>query len=100
VKNPKPKVVKPKVVKPKVVKPKVVSRAKTYAIMINAGNDRNGNPRRGWLVYNADGRLLGFVDHAHVGRSALRDRFPQVVELGTIPTTPGAYRDAMKQELH
>jgi hypothetical protein len=41
------------------------------AIHINAGNDRNGNPKRGWIIANSDGE---FID-----------------------VQPAVYRDAMRQ---
>lgn len=43
------------------------------AIKLDAGNDRNGNPRRGWLVYldipNAP--LLGWVEEGYSGSTEL-----------------------------
>jgi hypothetical protein len=72
---------------------------KCYAVKINAGNDNNGNPRRGWLCYNAHGEYYGFVDEGYVGHRALTEVFPNVVELCTIPTTPGTYRDAKKDRV-
>jgi len=71
-------------------------RGKIYAVKINAGNDRNGNPRRGWLCYDIHGGYHFFVDEGYEGRQALLKEFPNAIELCTIPTTPGVYRDAMK----
>lgn len=69
---------------------------KTYAVKINAGNDTNGNPRRGWLLYDAAGAYLGFVDEGYDGRRALTSTASNVVELCSIPTTPKMYRDVLK----
>lgn len=71
-------------------------RGKVFAVKIDAGNDRNGNPRRGWLIYDNLGSFWGFVDEGYYGHSALKECCPKAVELCTIPTTPGVYRDAMK----
>ena len=49
---------------------------KVFAVKINAGNDRNGNPRR-----------------------ALTSLFPNAVELVEIPTTPGAYKTALSSRI-
>jgi len=45
----------------------------TMLIRVNAGNDRNGNPRRGWVVVaESDGMYLGFVDHGYAGWGNVR----------------------------
>ncbi len=46
------------------------------AIKIRATNDRNGNPRRGWLVYTNRGDFRGFVDEGYSGEGALRLAHP------------------------
>lgn len=40
-------------------------------IKIETTHDTNGNPRRGWLVYGADGAFLGFADENYRGTGAL-----------------------------
>ena len=67
-----------------------------YAMKVDAGLDRNGNGREGWLCYNADGDTLGFLDRG-CGRLSKEARiaFPRhksVVDLGTIPTTASFLR--------
>jgi len=42
-----------------------------YAMKIEANNDANGNPRRGWLVYDANGIFQGFADEGYRGSGAL-----------------------------
>ena len=34
-------------------------------IKVNAENDTNGNPRRGWIHYAIDGRFLGFYPEGY-----------------------------------
>lgn len=34
-------------------------------IKVNAQNDTNGNPRRGWIRYDLDGRFLGFYPEGY-----------------------------------
>ena len=72
---------------------------KVFAMKIKTKNDYSGNPRRGWLVYARNADFLGFVDEGYGGRRALTSLFPNAVELGEVPTTPGAYKDAMRDRL-
>jgi hypothetical protein len=47
------------------------------AIKINAGNDANGNPRRGWVILNtAEGytACVDFCDEGYHGSAAVTDR--------------------------
>lgn len=43
------------------------------AVKLDAGNDRNGNPRRGWLVYQdaPESPILGWVEEDYKGDSFL-----------------------------
>jgi hypothetical protein len=55
----------------------------------NAGHDRNGNPRRVYVVWDADGRFFDAIDEGYAGRpEPLRD----LLDLGTVPTTVNEYR--------
>ena len=49
--------------------------AATIVVKVNAGHDRNGNPRRGWLVIDpiSPERDPGFVEEGHQGYGALRE---------------------------
>lgn len=40
-------------------------------LRVRAPNDVNGNPRRGWIVYDASGTQVDFVDEGYHGRRAL-----------------------------
>lgn len=43
-------------------------------IKVNAQNDTNGNPRRGWIHLSAEGRFLGFYPEGYDdGGEILRD---------------------------
>ena len=57
-------------------------RKKVYAIYVDAGNDTNGNPRRGWVLNDKEGKYLGFLDEEYNGYSILRRAIPNVVDLG------------------
>lgn len=41
------------------------------AIHIDAGNDRNGNPKRGWIITDDRGDFIDFVDEGYGGRASL-----------------------------
>lgn len=75
---------------------------KALAQKVNAGNDRNGNPRRGWLVYDIDGSFAGFHDEGYEGLHGLKRRVASgttVVELAVVlPITLAAYKDLLKRD--
>jgi len=59
------------------------------AIKINAGNDKNGNPRRGWIVVDTSGTIERFVDESYEGKAALSQNAPHVPEMMLeIPVAP------------
>lgn len=73
-----------------------------YAIKIETKNDSNGNPRRGWLVYDTKGKLEGFARDQFSGDSALRSashrltgRSDQIITLAVIGTTISHYNTAL-----
>lgn len=47
------------------------------AIHIQAPNDTNGNPRRGWVIRAADGRMIEWIEEGYEGFQALVSRWPQ-----------------------
>ncbi|MEV6925498.1 hypothetical protein AB0M46_13510 [Dactylosporangium sp. NPDC051485] len=69
----------------------VTTQASLRAVKIDANNDAEGNPRRGWMIYTVAGRYLGFVNEGYNGPQALRD-IGDVQELCTVPTSPRFYR--------
>lgn len=75
----------------------MANKNKKYAVGIDAGQDANGNPRRGWFVYSSSGHLEGFLEEGYNGAWFLQRVFPGVVELvNRIPVKPGYYRDALR----
>jgi hypothetical protein len=74
--------------------------SKVYAVGINAGNDRNGNPRRGWFLYDAQGGYQGFLDEGYNGSSYLKHRFPKAVQLTySMPVSYATYASGMEAEI-
>lgn len=68
------------------------------AIKLNAGNDRNGNPRRGWAIVDPKtGDLVDFVDEGYRGWGALKEAYPDAVQGPEFPTTPGVYRELKRE---
>lgn len=63
------------------------------AIKIQTKNDSNGNPRRGWLVYQ-NNSLAAYVDEGYLGNLALRQAFGDAVEVlfPSIDVSPGELR--------
>lgn len=65
-------------------------------VYVNAGNDNNGNPRRGWLVVDAKGDTVDFVDHEYAGRGALEKKYPGIGRSIELTITPACYRALRK----
>jgi hypothetical protein len=64
---------------------------------INAGNDRNGNPRRAFLVFDAKtGNHLATIEEGYEGNSRLNKHYPKAVHLTNVLTTPTEYREWLK----
>lgn len=57
-------------------------------------NDINGNPRRLWVFFNAEGNVRTVIDENYGGRPAA---CKGLVDLGSVEIAPGVYR-AMKKE--
>ena len=47
-----------------------------FAIKVETKHDVNGNPRRGWLVYEKPGVCISFVEEGYAGERALRLAHP------------------------
>lgn len=74
-------------------------KTSTYGLVyINAGNDTNGNPRRGWIVgYGTEEPY--FVDEGYLGSQALINAGISPHEGKYLPAlivTPGEYRHWLK----
>lgn len=63
-------------------------------IKVNAQNDTNGNPRRGWVHYGIDGRFLGFYPEGYDdGGEILRElRINNYEGYPSINITPKEYK--------
>jgi hypothetical protein len=73
-----------------------------FAVEIGTKRDINGNSRRGWIIFTADGRIHGFVADHGVGRSALgMAGFKDIVDTGSmvdrIQVAPAEYRKWAKE---
>ncbi len=67
-------------------------------VKLNAGHDRNGNPRRGWAIVNSEtGDLVDFVDEGYRGWKALKLAYPDAIPGPEFPTTAGTYRDLKRE---
>jgi hypothetical protein len=71
----------------------------TLAIHINAGNSKNGNPRRGWFIFDSQGTCLDFIDEGFQGvdslrESAYRNTVPSNI---SIDVEPRVYQAAYNQ---
>ncbi len=72
-------------------------KSKKIAVRINAGLDRNGNGRRGWLVYNKDGTLCAMALEGCEGEDAALKPYEPVLRLeGTITVPPKYFRECKK----
>jgi len=63
-------------------------------IKINSENTRDGNPRRGWILTNAEGRFLKFYDEGYDnGGVELRELFKTEPEaFPALNVTPKEYK--------
>jgi hypothetical protein len=69
------------------------------AIHINAGNDTNGNPRRGWIIVDSQGTAIDFIDEGYSGPGALKVSAYSGAALSdfTIDVSPSFYKSALHQ---
>lgn len=72
-----------------------------FAVKLNAGNDRNGNSRRGYLVHEiidfADVRHLGFVTEDGIGVKALVQAYGDIPTTGEFDISAKQYADLKRQ---
>lgn len=66
----------------------------TY-LRLKAPNDRNGNPRRVFLVYGVDKyvNLVATVDEGYAGDAEVRKRWPNAKSMGDIEVSASTYRE-------
>lgn len=75
------------------------------AIRVNAGNDTNGNPRRGWVIYEASGshlKAIDFVNEGYSGTEALAQSGYSGIAASSEPivVSPGLFREWKKSAKH
>lgn len=62
---------------------------------LNAGNDRNGNPRRCYVALSDIGHVIGVADEGHVGRASvpwpIGGDAPWDISITTTPTEYRSY---------
>ena len=66
------------------------------AIYIDAGNDRNGNPKRGWIIADDDGGFKDFIDEGFGGIGNLRQVYGQIASTQRIEVAKSVYKDVYK----
>ena len=65
------------------------------AIYIDAGHDRNSNPKRGWIIADQDGAFTDFIDEGYEGKASLaRGGYGNVPSTQRIEVAKSVYRDA------
>jgi hypothetical protein len=65
-----------------------------FAVHLNAGNDKNGNPRRLFVVYNTySGAIVETIDEGYGGTRSLTSKYPDIICSSRIETTPKEYKD-------
>lgn len=70
----------------------------TLVIRLDAGHDRNGNPRRVFVALDKHGDIIGACDEGYVSDAEARKRWPKAVFGPTFATTPAEYRELVKRE--
>ena len=62
-------------------------------VRVQAKNDANGNPRRGWIQFSPSGDFIQFIDEGYQGRGAISHLIMEG-EADTIAITiePSEYR--------
>lgn len=82
-----------------------VKASECSVIKIDAGNDTNGNPRRGWLILTPSQGAIGFVNEGYRGMAAFDDIFETADAKalkaaashgGSVKVSPSEYRDHKK----
>jgi hypothetical protein len=69
------------------------------AIHINAGNDTNGNPRRGFIIVDSQGTAIDFIDEGYAGTGSLQTSAYSGATPSnfTIDVSPAFYKSALRQ---
>lgn len=73
-----------------------MTRTPAAVIRLNAGNDRNGNPRRVFAGVARNGDFLGVYDEGYSGKGAMPKAWQQKYSGLSFDTTPKEYRDLIR----
>lgn len=72
-----------------------------FAVKVNAGNDRNGNSRRGWIVWEVldkvEPRAIGFVDEDYGGSASLTRAYGDIPAVGMFDISARDYANFKRQ---
>lgn len=67
-------------------------------IRLDAGNDRNGNPRRVFVALGDQGEIVGAWNEGYHGTDAVPEELRPMARLApTFRTTPGEYRALVRR---
>lgn len=86
-----------------VILPAIINAINTpvsTAVKLNAGNDRNGNPRRLYLVttkHQSGHATVKAIDEEYLGIAALHNQFPNCEVVADIDTTPTEYKRLLRR---
>lgn len=76
---------------------KPYSTGATVAIKLCAPNDRNGNPRRVYVVLDTfTGDIIDAIDEGYCGIGGLHKEYPDIPSPPEFYTTPAEYRSLLK----
>lgn len=72
-------------------------RRRVTALHLAADNDRNGNPRRCFVVFDRDANTIAAIDEGYEGTHALTSCYPNARILPhRVPTTASYYREILR----
>ena len=63
-----------------------------FAIKVETTHDTNGNPRRGWLVYERPGMCVDWIEEGYRGRPALTSVHGDIVVTAVLAIPPSEWR--------
>lgn len=66
-----------------------------FVIRYRAPNDKNGNPRRVYVVYGSDETVISTIDEGYAGYAALPAQY-QTLPKVDVDATPAVYRSFLK----
>ena len=67
-----------------------------YVIHLDAGREINGNPKRGFMVFDKAGKFIETIDEGYQGRGVLSKKYPDALVLSTVPTNKSFLKGALR----